>query len=116
MHSRRSSRTRSIHEPRARPRIGAHEAPMSMIGELIGVSPDKLNRLLGAPEQVEDFIQEEYDNPESECYLGKAWHALHFILTGTPWDGDEPLCLAVLCGTPIGEVDVGYGPARYLTP
>jgi hypothetical protein len=90
---------------------------MSMIGELIGVSVDKLNRLLAEPEQVSEFIETEYANPENECYLGKSWHALHFLLTGSAWEGDPPESLAILGGTPIGDIDVrGYGPALYLTP
>lgn len=47
--------------------------------------------------------------------LDKAWHAIHYLLTGTAWDGDPPLDLLVTGGTPVGDVDVGYGPARALT-
>jgi hypothetical protein len=47
--------------------------------------------------------------------LDKAWHGLHFLLTGSSWGGQEPLCYLVKGGQEIGE-DLGYGPARVLRP
>jgi hypothetical protein len=47
--------------------------------------------------------------------LDKAWHALQFMLNGHPFEGTGPLFDAILGGTEIGE-DMGYGPARVLTP
>jgi hypothetical protein len=45
--------------------------------------------------------------------IDKAWHGLHFLLTGSaePTSGDESQ--VVMGGAEIGE-DGGYGPARYL--
>ncbi len=51
----------------------------------------------------------------SELSLDKAWHGIHFLLTGTIEEAPPPLGDAILGGTEIGE-DLGYGPARYLTP
>lgn len=48
--------------------------------------------------------------------IDKAWHALHFLFTGTAWEGEPPADFLVTGGTKIGEVDVGYGPARSFTP
>ncbi|RZK18337.1 MAG: DUF1877 family protein [Hymenobacter sp.] len=51
--------------------------------------------------------------------LDKAWHALHYLLTGTAWGGEEPACYLVMGGEQIGdeeEHDVRYGPARLLSP
>lgn len=47
--------------------------------------------------------------------VDKAWHAVHFTLTGDPWNTDGVLGSVVLGGEPFGE-DVGYGPARWLSP
>lgn len=47
--------------------------------------------------------------------LDKAWHGLHFLLTGSAWEGEPPLNFLVAGGTPIGDLEVGYGPARALT-
>ena len=48
--------------------------------------------------------------------LDKAWHGLHFLFTGSDWEGDFPQGFIVTCGEPVGEVDMGYGPARSYTP
>lgn len=47
--------------------------------------------------------------------LDKAWHGLHFLLTGSSTDTAPPLGAAVLGGREVGE-DLGYGPARSLSP
>ncbi len=47
--------------------------------------------------------------------LDKAWHALHFLFTGSDWEGAFPQGFLVACGEPVGDVDVGYGPARAFT-
>ena len=44
--------------------------------------------------------------------LDKAWHGIHYLLTGTAWEGAEPLNFIVCGGTEVGNLDVGYGPAR----
>ncbi len=44
--------------------------------------------------------------------LDKAWHGVHFLLTGSAWEGDFPLGFLVVGGTQVGDLDVGYGPAR----
>ncbi|MEL6189700.1 MAG: YfbM family protein [Myxococcota bacterium] len=49
--------------------------------------------------------------------LGKSWNGIHFLLTGMVEGG--PLPLAFICSTElmaVGQVDVGYGPARLLPP
>ncbi|MBB5033691.1 hypothetical protein HNQ65_003281 [Prosthecobacter vanneervenii] len=48
--------------------------------------------------------------------IDKSWQIIHFLLTGDALDGDEPLCNAVMGGTEIGDVEVVYGPARFLLP
>lgn len=49
-------------------------------------------------------------------YIDKAWHGLHFLFTGSASEGEFPAGFLVTCGTPIGDIDVGYGPARSFTP
>jgi hypothetical protein len=48
----------------------------------------------------------------AETDLDKAWHGIHYMLTQTAWEGEEPLNFLVGGGTTVGDVDVGYGPAR----
>lgn len=48
--------------------------------------------------------------------IDKAWHAIHFTLTGCAYEGEEENILSqlVLGGTPVNGEDLGYGPARLL--
>ena len=47
--------------------------------------------------------------------LDKSWHGLHYLLTGTAWEGEAPLNFLVSGGREVGKLDVGYGPVRVLT-
>jgi hypothetical protein len=47
--------------------------------------------------------------------LDKAWHGIHYLLTRTAWEGDAPLNFLVAGGRGVGDIDVGYGPARVLS-
>jgi hypothetical protein len=56
------------------------------------------------------------DMPDPDLDLGKSWHALHYLLTGTAWEiGETAAGAAILGGDEIGD-DGGYGPARLLRP
>ncbi len=44
--------------------------------------------------------------------MDKAWHGIHYVLTGTADATDHPLGFLVSGGTPIGSEDFGYGPDR----
>jgi hypothetical protein len=68
-------------------------------------APQSQAAVLSAHEEIDDKWLE----------LGKTWHLLHFLLTGSADSAPPPLGNAILGGTPIGA-DVGYGPARFLTP
>ena len=89
-----------------------------MLCTLVAVPPVQLQTLLTAPSGVRGVL---FPNTRSSSVgssrldLNKMWHCLHYVLTGTAWEGDAPLSLAILGGTDIGE-DTGYGPARYRTP
>jgi hypothetical protein len=37
--------------------------------------------------------------------LDKSWHGLHFLFTGTAWEGQEPGCFLVRGGEEIGDED-----------
>jgi hypothetical protein len=43
--------------------------------------------------------------------LHKSWHMLHYLFTGTAWEGAAPANTLLLGGREVGE-DLGYGPAR----
>jgi hypothetical protein len=45
--------------------------------------------------------------------LGKAWHAIHFLLAGDPWKTDGgPEARAILGGMELEHCEMTYGPAR----
>lgn len=54
---------------------------------------------------------------ESHLDLDKGWQPLHFLLTGTAWEGDEPGCYLVRGGEELVDDDeLGYSSIRALTP
>ncbi|MGA9525848.1 MAG: YfbM family protein, partial [Myxococcaceae bacterium] len=89
---------------------------MSMIGEFAGASDEEITRLLAAPDGVIRFIdgdsQSGEDAPARRTSVDKAWHAIHYLLAGEPWSGEFPRSFIVTGGEEIGDVDLGYGPAR----
>jgi hypothetical protein len=48
--------------------------------------------------------------------LDKAWHGVHYLLTGSDEEGNPPMDFLMADGTLIGDLDVGYGPARAFAP
>jgi Domain of unknown function (DUF1877) len=88
---------------------------MAMIGNLRPASDAEIERLLANPPDITRFLYGADAEQGERVVLDKAWHAIHFVLTGSRLGGDEPLNFLVSEGTPVGEVDVGYGPARVLT-
>src|SRR5438270_13029499 len=89
---------------------------MAMIGNLRPVSDAEIERLLANPTHITRFLYgaEANGHDRTALNLKAAWHAIHFVLTGSRLGGDEPLNFLVAEGTPVGEIDVGYGPARVL--
>jgi hypothetical protein len=86
-----------------------------MIGNLRPASDAEIERLLAKPDDITRFLYGGGSDGRERVDLGKTWHAIHFALTGSRLGGDEPLNFLVDEGTPVGDVDVGYGPARVLT-
>ncbi len=89
---------------------------MGMSGCFAAVDQKKLGELRADPEQIEAFLfPEEGDAPEHYAEVDKAWHAIHFMLTGDAWKGEAPLAWAVMGGEEFGD-EIGYGCARFLLP
>jgi hypothetical protein len=76
------------------------------------LTPEQLDLLEADPSAVSELLDDEQEPLELD--LDKAWHGIHFLLTGTAWSTSEGAGEAVLGGDPIGE-DNGYGPARLLS-
>lgn len=71
---------------------------------------NELDALFNKPEKISSVLYEE--RSEDVLDLDKAWHAIHFMLTGEVYEGEPPLSHAIFGIDPIGDEDVGYGPAR----
>ena len=94
---------------------------MGMYASLHKISPAQLDRVRASPSLTERLLDpddEEFGGdwwPEGPILeLDKAWHVIHFLLTGDEWGGSAPLKDAIVGGTEIGP-DLGTGPARFLT-
>lgn len=77
--------------------------------------PGFLARLLGGKEEVREARQWVEPPEESVIGLDKAWHCIHFLLTGEADGGAPPAGYLLAGGHVLGDADVGYGPARALT-
>jgi hypothetical protein len=50
------------------------------------------------------------------CDIHKAWHAIHYVLTGSATGGNEPYCYLLDGGTPLGGPYEGEDAPRLLEP
>jgi Domain of unknown function (DUF1877) len=87
---------------------------MGMVFEAHAITADRASEVTADPDLVEQLV-EAHGPPETRLDLDKAWHGLHWLLTGSVDEVDSPLGLAVLGGEPVGD-DWGYGPPRLLAP
>jgi hypothetical protein len=90
---------------------------MSMNGNFKALTDEEFDALLADPSGVEQLLYASFfgggSNGHDDLEIDKAWHGLHFLLTGTAWDGSFPLNFIVAGGEEVGD-DLGYGPARAL--
>lgn len=115
---------------------------MSMLFELRRITKDQANLLLSDPSDILHFlygtepyepprslfqrlfgpkVQPKQQNPWNEPQEGtvleleKNWHVIHYVLSRSAWETPLPQGY-LLSGAEIGDIDVGYGPARLLEP
>lgn len=92
---------------------------MGIVCELRQIDASEIDPLLANPDQIEDLMDPaEYGSEEqgSSVDLDKSWHAIHYLLTGTADEGTPPLSYLLYGGEDVGDIDLGYGPARVLRP
>lgn len=53
---------------------------------------------------------------DDEGDTDKAWQGMHYLFTGTAEGGAFPEGFILHGGTPVGDEEVGYGPARLFQP
>jgi len=90
---------------------------MGMVGCFAAVSPETLQRLRADPGSIDEYLHpnDGEDEPPNYAEIDKAWHGIHYLLTGQSQGGLAPLALTVFGGEEFGP-EIGYGSARFLTP
>jgi hypothetical protein len=89
---------------------------MGMVACFTSLSPEALRQLQDDQDQIQEYLYPDDGESEPPNYidLDKAWHGIHYLLTGRADGGPKPQSLAVFGGKEFGP-EVGYGPARFLT-
>ncbi|WP_433006915.1 YfbM family protein [Kribbella sp. CA-294648] len=87
---------------------------MSMIWEGRSLTAAEADGLKADPESLGDLV-EQAGKPPAVADLDKAWHGLHWVLTGAAWGAEGALGQAIMGGEEFGE-DWGYGRPRLLDP
>lgn len=85
-----------------------------MTGYYARITEGELEGLKAGTEELEAFLSRMVDD-EARCLdIDKSWAGIHFLLCDGAWESASTLFDAVLGGEPLGDEDVGHGPARYL--
>ena len=85
---------------------------MSTIGNIRSCDDTAIDFVQMAPDSIADILKCKSILKESELSIDKAWQGIHFLLCDDPLKGEGPLSFILAGGENIGDVDVGYGPAR----
>jgi hypothetical protein len=86
--------------------------PKGLVGFLLRFTPLSIETAT----RKEPLTQEDLSRiSEIECDLEGAWHGLHYLFTGTAWEGDEPACYLIRGGEEVGDDDFD-DPPRLLRP
>jgi uncharacterized protein DUF1877 len=118
--SRPATRLTACCTPRLFPREPAAErgrsakegAALGMICYIREVAPGDLDILANSAEQAYDLFRR--NDPSSRVLsVEKAWHGLHYLLTGSAKRGEEPLCFLNHGGRSVGRA-LAYGRPRLL--
>ena len=91
---------------------------MGMRAGLASLSAAQAEALREAPDDVEAIVfTQDRSAKQRQVDLDKAWHGIHWLLTGDAWAGEPPLAWAILGGEAISDDDdMEYGPARVVKP
>ena len=91
---------------------------MSMTMSLAALSDEELDGVIADPSKAFDLVFADdalhLGGDHGFADLDKAWHGIHYLLTGTAWEGDAPLDTLLVGGTEVPDPDEewGCGPPR----
>ena len=83
--------------------IVIEERMPGILGFLLRFTPIKVQRVEEPPPSANPLWPR--PGPDETIDLEKAWHPLHYLLTGTAWEGVEPANFIVAGGEPLGDDD-----------
>ncbi|MFE6510660.1 YfbM family protein [Nocardioides sp. NPDC057767] len=87
---------------------------MGMIWIALAVDETTAEGIKTDPERLWDLEERLADDNDPRLVdVDKAWHGIHWLLTGSVWEGEPPLGDAIFGGDEFGE-DNGYGRPRHL--
>lgn len=89
--------------------VAALLADPPLVWDVLGADDPELREGQGQPGGL-DLAPDEVETED----LDKAWHGIHYLLTGSAWEGEGPLGFICQGGRAVGDIDTGYGPARAL--
>ena len=91
---------------------------MSMTGRYLRVSMKRIREIRRRPSILLNVLYPVRSEYPDGTYLDidKTWQTIHYLLNEDLWEGEPPAFNAVLGGAILTDEDLGYGPARYLTP
>lgn len=87
---------------------------MHLSGDFRLIPDETLEALAAKPEEAAEFLFGEEVSFTDRMIIDRAWHGIHFLLTGSAWGGDAPLDFIVRGGRALAP-DAGHGPARGFT-
>ena len=89
---------------------------MGVATAFVPVSARTLAALRRRPEDAEAMLHPDEDGEvEGTIHIDKAWHGLHYLLTGSDYEGEPPLRWAIMGDQDLGA-DLGMGGSSFLTP
>jgi hypothetical protein len=87
---------------------------MSIICNLLTLNNAQIQELHQYPETIHALTRSQLHTEPNDTFLqlDKAWHGIHFALTGMGGEAAFPRGFIMSSGKEIGEENLGYGPAR----
>lgn len=89
---------------------------MSMIGNYLLIHEKDFQNIVSNNASIMPLLNKTKYHSDDYLNIGKSWDIIHYALCGEQSEGKSPYSYVVLGGKKINDEDVGYGPARYLTP
>lgn len=108
----RRASDRQLRQLLAQPKLIEHflfDEPRQASVEKSGLM-DRLVDVFGFQRHTSPIDEPREDDDEID--LDKSWHGMHFVMTGSADATDSPLSFIVHDWPEIGDIDVGYGPAK----